>query len=123
MGNATEDRRKAAELPDGDVIRVLLNQHARIHDLFDEVESSRGEQRQQAFEELRALLAMHETAEEMVLRPVTAKTAGQDVVDARNHEESEANEVLEELEKLEVSSADFDEKLADFHTRRPSEIA
>jgi len=114
MGDATEDRAKAAELPEGDVIRVLLEQHARIRDLFDDVTGADGEHKQHAFDELRALLAVHETAEEMVLRPVTAKTAGQEVVDARNKEESEANEVLKELEKLDVSSADFDQKLAAF---------
>jgi hemerythrin superfamily protein len=114
MGDATEDRAKAAELPEGDVIRVLLEQHARVRELFSDVKSAEGEHKQHAFDELRALLAVHETAEEMVLRPVTAKTAGQDVVDARNQEESEANEVLKELEKLDVGSADFDTKIADF---------
>ncbi|MCW2808878.1 MAG: Hemerythrin cation binding domain protein [Marmoricola sp.] len=49
---------------------------------------------------------MHETAEEMVLRPVTNDTAGKAVVDARNQEESEANEVLKQLEKLDVSSTE-----------------
>lgn len=114
MGNAAQDRAKAAELPEGDVIRVLLDQHARVRELFADVKSAEGDHKQHAFDELRALLAVHETAEEMVLRPVTAKTAGQQVVDARNEEEAEANEVLKELEKLDVGSADFDEKLASF---------
>ncbi len=114
MDDATEDRAKAAELPEGDVIRVLLEQHARIRELFEDVQSAEGEHKEHAFGELRALLAVHETAEEMVLRPVTAKTAGEQVADARNHEESEANEVLKELEKLDVGSADFDQRLASF---------
>jgi hemerythrin superfamily protein len=87
MGSATEDRQKAAQLPEGDVIRLLLNQHAQIRDLFDEVESSHGEQRHDAFEELRGLLAVHETAEEMVLRPVTEDIAADGVAAARNSEE------------------------------------
>jgi hemerythrin superfamily protein len=114
MGDAAEDRAQAAELPEGDVVRVLLEQHARIRELFADVKSAEGEHKQHAFDELRALLAVHETAEEMVLRPVTAKTAGQSVVDARNHEEAEANEVLKDLEKLDVGSSDFDQMLADF---------
>jgi hemerythrin superfamily protein len=113
MGDAAEDRAQAAELPEGDVVRVLLEQHARIRELFADVKSADGEHKQHAFDELRALLAVHETAEEMVLRPVTATTAGQEVVDARNHEEAEANEVLKALERLDVSSADFDAKLAE----------
>jgi len=114
MGDATEDRAKAAKLPEGDVIRILLEQHARIRDLFQDVMSAEGDHKQQAFDELRALLAVHETAEEMVLRPVSSDAAGKEVAEARNHEESEANEVLKKLEKLDVGSADFDQLLAEF---------
>jgi len=114
MGDASQDRAEAAKLPEGDVIRVLLEQHARIRDLFQHVSEAEGEHKQHAFDELRALLAVHETAEEMVLRPVTNNTAGKAVADARNQEESEANEVLKQLEKLDVSSSDFDSLLADF---------
>src|SRR4051794_27843973 len=114
MGDATEDRAQAAELSEGDVIRVLLEQHARIRDLFADVKSADGEHKQQAFDELRALLAVHETAEEMVLRPATSAAGGSDVADARNGEEAEANVVLKELEKLDASSTDFDAKLAEF---------
>lgn len=107
MGDAAEDRAKAAELPEGDVIGVLLEQHAQIKDLFAEVNRSNGPDKKEAFDALRALLAVHETAEEMVLRPVSADAAGQDVVDARNREEAEANEVLSMLEDLDLDGADF----------------
>lgn len=114
MGDAAEDRRKAAELKEGDVIAVLLRQHARVRDLFADVKASHGEDKRQAFDELRALLAVHETAEEMVLRPVSSDVAGQGVADARNAEEKEANEVLAALEKLDVDSTDFDTQFQDF---------
>ena len=114
MGGAAEDRLKAAELPEGDVIRILLEQHARIRELFSDVKSAEGEHKEQAFDELRALLAVHETAEEMVLRPVSKSAAGEGVADARNEEEAEANKVLKKLEGLDCSSAEFDETLAEF---------
>jgi len=113
MGGAAEDRQKASQLPQGDVIRFLLNQHAQIRDLFDEVESSAGDQRHDAFEELRALLAIHETAEEMVLRPVTEEIAPEGVAAARNAEEQEANEVLKQLESVDVGSDDFQRQFAE----------
>lgn len=116
MGDAAQDRRQAAELPEGDVVRVLLEQHARIRELFADVKTAEGEHKRHAFDELRALLAVHETAEEMVLRPVTARTAGQAVVDARNQEEADANEVLKNLERLDVDSPDFDQMLDDFES-------
>jgi hypothetical protein len=107
MSDAAADRAKAAQLPEGDVVRILLEQHARIRELFADVQSAQGEHRQHAFDELRALLAVHETAEEMVLRPVSRDVAGQAVAQARNHEEEEATKVLYELEKLDVASAEF----------------
>lgn len=114
MSEAAEDRARAAELPEGDVIRILLEQHARVHDLFADIKSADGDHKQQAFDELRALLAVHETAEEMVLRPVSREAAGDAVADARNHEEEEANRVLAELEGMDVAGADFDRMLAEF---------
>ncbi|MEX0429302.1 hemerythrin domain-containing protein [Nocardioides sp. DS6] len=114
MGDAAEDRAKAAELPEGDVIRILLEQHARIRDLFTEVKTASGEARQTAFDNLRSLLAVHETAEEMILRPVTGEAGGKEIADARNQEEAEANEVLAELEKLDVTTVDFDTRLVAF---------
>ena len=107
MGDATEDRAKARALPEGDVIRVLLEQHARIRDLFAQVKHETGEEKQKTFDALRALLAVHETAEELVLRPVTETVAGKDVAASRNAEEKEANAILAELEKLSVDDAAF----------------
>lgn len=114
MGGAAEDRAEAAKLPEGDVIRILLEQHARIQGLFDDVASTSGDHKQTAFDELRALLAVHETAEEMILRPVSTPLAGDGVADARNQEEAKANEVLAELEKLDVTSSDFDATFRSF---------
>jgi hemerythrin-like domain-containing protein len=104
---------KAQNLPEGDVIRVLLEQHARIRTLFREVNSEMGEHKQQAFDELRALLAVHETAEEMILRPATSGTA-KAIADARNAEENEANHVLARLEDLDVASPEFVLMFAEF---------
>ncbi len=97
-----------------DVIIVLERQHERIKELLAQVKSAQGDHRQQTFDELRTLLAAHETAEEMVLRPVSRTYAGGDVADARNAEESEANHVLADLEKLDVDSSDFEQMFARF---------
>lgn len=114
MGGAAEDRKKAAALPKGDVIGILYEQHAQVLDLFERVENSSAEARQEAFDELIAFLVAHETAEQEVLRPVTRETAGDDVVQARLQEEQKANEAIAELKKLDVSSSEFDRMFADF---------
>ncbi|HEY6794324.1 MAG TPA: hemerythrin domain-containing protein [Kineosporiaceae bacterium] len=102
------------QLPEHDVIGILLRQHNRIKELFADVGTADGEHRQQAFDELRALLAAHETAEEMVLRPVSRSSAGADVADARNSEEDQATHMLADLEKLDVDSAEFRTSFAEF---------
>jgi hypothetical protein len=116
MGDPAEDRARAAALPEGDVIRILLEQHARIKELFAAVSTADGESKSRTFDELRALLAVHETGEEMVLRPVSRDTAGDSVAEARMREEAAATEVLAELEKMDVNSADFDRTLATLET-------
>jgi hemerythrin superfamily protein len=112
MNDAAAALPGAHDLPEGDVIRLLLEQHARIRELFATVESATGDERRERFDELRALLAVHETAEELILRPVSTRVAGQEVVDARNHEEAEANEVLKALESFDPASTEFGTRLA-----------
>jgi hypothetical protein len=97
-----------------DVITVLLLQHVRVKELLAEVRDASGDERQRAFDELRELLARHETAEEVVLRPVTREAGAEEVADARNHEESEASHLLAELEKLDVDSPEFTSRFTAF---------
>jgi hemerythrin superfamily protein len=92
-----------------DAIEILIAQHNQIKQLFVLVESSEGDERQREFDHLRALLAVHETAEEEVVRPVTRSSVpnGEAVADARIEEENEAKEVLAKLEKLGTGSSEF----------------
>lgn len=104
----------AAQLPEGDVVALLLEQHTRIRALFGQVTAARGEQRKLAFDELRALLAVHEAGEELVVRPAAKETAGEQEADARNAEEKEASAVLKKLEGMDVTDPGFDAALAEF---------
>jgi iron-sulfur cluster repair protein YtfE (RIC family) len=116
MGDLADDRANAAKLPEEDVIRILLEQHARIKELFNAVTSAARENKSGTFDELRAALAVHETAEEMVLRPVSRDTAGESVAEARMREEADANKVLAELERMDADSAEFDQMLETLQT-------
>jgi hemerythrin superfamily protein len=107
-------RADAGQLGEDDVIAILLTQHARVTELFADIKTATGTHKQQAFDELRALLAAHETGEEMILRPVSKDLAGPGVADARNKEEAEATRVLADLEKMDAGSAEFDRTLAEF---------
>jgi hemerythrin superfamily protein len=114
MGDAAEDRRKAQELPEGDIIRILLEQHARVRDLFAQIQKAAAGDRKEPFDELRRLLAVHETGEELVLRPQAQGADWKDVATERNQEEEEANKVLAALEDMDTASEGFLAKLKEF---------
>lgn len=87
---------------------VLFAQHGEIRELLAVVKEVGGERREQAFDALRELLATHETAEELVVRPVSVKVIDRDAVAERNHEERRLAGLLLGLEKLDARSVDFD---------------
>lgn len=91
-----------------DVVKFLKAQHALIEDMFDEVLSaSDTEARETAFVALRQLLAVHETAEEMIVHPRVRGQGGDELVDARLHEEHDSKEQLSSIEKLDIDSKEF----------------
>ncbi|MGZ4577367.1 MAG: hemerythrin domain-containing protein [Mycobacterium sp.] len=97
------------ESPD-EVVAFLKAQHNLIEDMFDEVlHASDPQAREEPFAKLRQLLAVHETAEEMVVHPRVRREAeaGDAIVDARLEEEHKAKELLSEIEKLDVTSKQF----------------
>jgi hemerythrin superfamily protein len=101
--------------PAGSVIAVLSVQHDRIRELLAEVrDGGRSERRRQAFDALRALLAAHETAEEVVVRPVSAQLMDRDLIADRNREERRIVRLLADLEKLDARGADFAEAFGPF---------
>jgi hemerythrin superfamily protein len=98
-----------------DVIEFLLGQHQQVRTLLENVLMAHGEERQRAFDDVREMLARHETAEEMIIRPLTRKApGGEEIADRRMHEENEAKEVLADLEKMDVDSQEFTAKFTEF---------
>ncbi len=97
-------------LPEKDVVALLLAQHDRIRRLFVEVADAESPaQKRDLFAQLRALLAVHETAEELVTHPRARMNDGNAVVDALLEEEHEGKEMLAGLEKLDVDDPGFDQ--------------
>jgi hypothetical protein len=114
MGDSAEDRAKAAKLPEGDLVRILLEQHADVKDLFADIEAASGAKRATLFEQLVAMLKAHETAEEAVVRPAAAETVGEDEAAARNAEEADADAAIAALLELDVDSPEFTKQFAAF---------
>lgn len=100
-----------------DVVALLLDQHDRIRRLFAEVASADSHGlKADLFDQLRRLLAVHETAEELVTHPRARMTEGNEVVDALLEEEHAGKELLAELEDIDVDDPRFDEALAALRT-------
>lgn len=98
-----------------DVVEFLMNQHQQVRGLLDDVLSAPGEERQRYFDAVREMLARHETAEEMIVRPLTRKAPGGDeVAQRRMDEENEAKEVLASLEGMDVAGAEFTATFREF---------
>jgi hemerythrin superfamily protein len=100
-----------------DVVRFLKDQHNLIKDMFDDVLSaSDSKAREKAFVDLRHLLAVHETAEEMVVHPSARHEVahGDEIVDARLKEEHKAKETLSKLEGMDIDSKAFITELTKF---------
>jgi len=100
-----------------DVVKFLTDQHNLIKDMFDEVLSAtETKAREKAFIELRQLLAVHETAEEMVVHPRVRHEAakGDEIVDARLKEEHDAKQMLSKLEDMDLGSQKFIDELTKF---------
>jgi hypothetical protein len=111
MRTARDERMAAARLPQANVVSILYEQHAQLRDQFGVVPDLHGEYRRAAFDMLREMLARHEAAEEVVLRPVTEKLLPAALTRACNDEEKAAARELAELEKLDVDDPGFAPRL------------
>ena len=101
------------QTPD-EVIAFLKAQHDLIEDMFDEVlHASDPQAREKPFIELRQLLAVHESAEEMLVHPRVRRefAAGDEIVDALLEEEHDAKELLSKVEDLDITSQEFIDEL------------
>src|SRR3954451_9183218 len=95
---------------------ILRLQHERVKSMFEELASAPTGASSELFDCLRAMLAVHETGEEMVVHP-RARTIGPEgerILQARLDEESEAKRMLSDLEKLGPDGEGFGTMLAKF---------
>ena len=92
--------------PQEDIVAVLQAQHDQVRALLIQL---RADPRPDTFQWLIRLLAVHETAEQLVVYPDLAHrvTGSDEVVATRRKEESEGEALLADLEKAGVDSPDF----------------
>jgi hypothetical protein len=96
-----------------DIVDALLGHHQQIKLLFAQVESATGDHKELLFQDLVALLAVHESLEESLIHPLAKQELpdGDAVVQARLAEEQDAKEALSRLYDLGVGHPQFDTEL------------
>lgn len=96
------------EQPSRDLIGEVRADHEEIKGLLADVEAAADDAKIAAFQHLVRKLAVHETAEEMIVHPLARPAEGQvDVVEARIEEEEAAKKALASMESMDVNSSEF----------------
>jgi hemerythrin superfamily protein len=92
-----------------DVVMVLRRQHDEVRSLMDSVATGTPDVRETAFRSLVPLLAVHETAEEMVVYPAFRRLGShaESVAESRLMEEDQAKKVLADLESIGPDGSTF----------------
>jgi hemerythrin superfamily protein len=98
------------------VTSTLTEQHHHIKTMMQTVVDRDGSDRQEAFAELCHFLAAHEAVEEEYIHTCAKEQLDgeTDVVDRRIEEEHKAGNVIDELERLDAESREFEEKFEMF---------
>ena len=96
-------------------IDFIKDQHQQIRNFFNGLGDGKGADAQEQFDDLLRLLAVHETAEEIVIYPTLKQVpGGEQIAEARKEEEDKAKKELQELEKLGASADAFPDRVAAF---------
>lgn len=96
-----------------DIIDLLLEDHAEFRELFDELERSEPELREDLFRYTVARLASHEAAEEAVVHSTVRDDVpgGREIAEQRLEEEAAAEQLLKDLADLDATSQEFADAL------------
>lgn len=96
-----------------DIVDLLLDDHKEAKQLLEKISSAAPDEREPLFWDLVPALVQHEVAEEVVVYPTVRSDApdGEREVQPRLKEQAEAEELLADMEKLDRTSTEFDQKL------------
>jgi hemerythrin superfamily protein len=99
-----------------DLESAIRQDHELVGQLFSQLTTAKGDERSKTWDTIVRLLAVHETAEEMILHP-TVRAAGEEAnaaVQERLVEEDQAKKLLSDLEAMGPDAPDFPAKFDDF---------
>ena len=97
------------------VIDEIQKDHREIEALLDRVSAGSGDDRRAAFEDLAQHLAMHDAAEQAVVRPEMERVDPEEA-EHREAEESTADEMIERLRAMDADTPEFEALFAKFRS-------
>jgi hemerythrin superfamily protein len=90
-----------------DAFELLMNDHRKVSEIFDRMESGEGSLRRELFPRLKQELDVHAHVEETILYPALKERA--ETRDLATHAYSEHNEVKQMLDELQAGLAGTDD--------------
>lgn len=105
-------------MADRDLIDLITDDHDEVRSLMDRIEGAAPDQRGDLFRELVGELARHEAAEEAIVHPTLRDETpdGELIADGVLEEESEAEDLLARMEKMDPASSEFMEAFRDLRS-------
>src|SRR3954470_18344162 len=101
-----------------DVIEILVHDHREVEQMFDELESLRGDssddaktRRKDLVDQVTIELVRHSVAEEVLVYPQVSEKISEEEAKHAREEHAEAEETMARLEKLDPTDAAFDEEM------------
>jgi len=101
-----------------DVIEILEHDHREVEQMFDELESLRGDtseegmsRRKDLVEQVTIELVRHSVAEEVIVYPPVEERISAEEADHGRKEHAEAEETMARLEKLDRDDPEFEQAL------------
>lgn len=105
-------------MSDKDLVAAVREDHNNVRQLFSDLEGQSGQKKAETWTTIVRMLAVHETAEEMIVYPAVRTVDGAErFVEARLKEEDESKKVLSDLEKLDPNSDEFAKEFPKFRDK------
>src|SRR4051812_47987253 len=102
-----------------DVIEILEHDHREVEQMFDELDSLKGDTSEEAksrrkdlVEQVTIELVRHSVAEEVLVYPKVADKISEEEADHARKEHAEAEETMAALEKLDPGDSEFESELS-----------
>jgi hemerythrin superfamily protein len=114
----TDSHMMDEQLREDDVVALLRRQHEMVREMFKEVDKASDARRNEAFQRLAHMLAVHEAAEEEVVHPYVRDNieGGKRIVQARLREEDEAKMLLTDMMERGTDDRSFSSNLKTLRT-------